>query len=95
MEEKKTINPEPLTIEVMDLGGKNHTLKARTITRKMVPEMSKILFEDSTRQPLEDQVAFQLAYMYETDINFWDNFDLRVMRRAVKVFLADLQSPLM
>jgi len=90
---EKAINPQRLTVEVMDLDGKNHKLTGRVVARKELKEFNRVMFEESLERPVEEQGAFQAAYIYETDLSFWDNFDTRVITRAVTVFVNDLRNP--
>lgn len=89
----KVLNPSPLTVEVMDLDGKNHVLTGRVVSRKTQGEFNRAVFEEAVAQPLADQQAFQASYIFDKPMEFWDNFDVRVITRAVKVYLADMQNP--
>lgn len=92
MEKREVLNPPAITIDIVDLDGNKKTLMGKRITRKNINEYSQMV-EDSLKKPLEDQLVFQMAWIYGGTENDYDNYDIRAIKKAVTFFSEQLTNP--
>jgi len=90
--ENKIINPPEITCIIQDLDGKEMRLKGRRLTRKNMADYGAMMAE-TAKKDIEEQVAFQAAWIFEKAIEEFDNFDIRVVKKAVSLYVEEIKNP--
>ena len=93
MSEKKIANPELITCEIQDLEGNTKKLEGVRITKKNSAAYMK-MEEEARDLPIEDQLPFQMSWIYGGQPSDYENYDIRVLRAAVNYFGEQLRNPI-
>jgi hypothetical protein len=89
----KIINPPEIIIEITDLAGQSHKLTGRRITRKNVKEFNKIFGEETAKKTVEDQLPYQMAWVFGGRTEDYFEYDTRALKLAVQYYASEIQNP--
>lgn len=88
-QQKKIVNPPPIIVEVEDLNGQAHVLKAKTVTTENTDEFIQLV----AKTPIGESIVAQAMWIFGGDKEFYRNFDLRVIKAAITSFSEQMQNP--
>lgn len=87
-------NPDPIVVKITDFDGKVHELTAKTLSPDNLVEYKKIHGPDILNSPYEDQLIMQMAWTFGNDKDFYRNFDVRVLKKAINKFAEEIENPI-